>query len=169
METRELYNYKSDSNVFWFTKKNGKWVGMKYDRYEYPLGTCIAFALLADDVQYTQVDVEDPYDIVGSDPIYDETGNVIYQLDHKRTPLDDFIDNSYELNMVLCDELPNADNARSWRDKVFITLPMEADNDGFYDAYIIFANSGTWSRKYYAIKCNPNTKQLKERENNGAV
>lgn len=141
---------------------------MKYNRWEYPLGTCIAFALLAGDVQYTQVDIKDPYDIVGSDPIYDETGDVIYQLDHKRTPLDDFIDSNYKLSMALYDELPNVDT-QSWMDKVFITLPMEADNDGFCDAYIIFENSETRSNEYYAIKCNPNTKQLKERENNGAV
>lgn len=150
--------------ITWFVKKNSKWIGhtyYMYDNYEVAVSDIIEISRV-NGIEYEQENIgPDPFVIVGEDPIYDYRydDNIIFQSDHKYSPLDEFIKLPYDIEIVL--DLPD----RLCNDAVYVPLPMHPVDDKC-KAYI----NDPHTNKCYEILININTGELSEADeesNNG--
>ena len=111
MVTLYIHNYEIGFTKFnmWFIKKNGKWIGQS--------GRCnsrhmikpydVLKILRLQDIDCMEWIVEDPYTVVGTEPVYDiDTGEVILQC-KPRTPFEIFnaMKNKVRIE-IRCDALP---------------------------------------------------------------
>lgn len=158
--SEKLYVFKDKiNNVIWFVRKSGKWLGKSYYIYE-------DYAITADDmiaisklngIEYDKVDIEDPFTIVGSEPIYDfKTDQIIFQSDHKHTPLYDYGYKSGKYVIRMVNDISQCFNPKLG--DLYMELPLMPVN-GLCDAYIPLENG-----EFYKVSLNVDTGELTEKK-----
>ena len=139
-------------------KKSDKWVGGLYCIYE-------DFSLSVDDViaiskfngvEYDKIDIGDPFVIVGNEPIYNfKYGSIIFQSDHKYTPLDKDIFKNKKYTIMAVTDISKCDNPN--KNCVYMELLTPIKN-GLCDAFIPLKDGS-----FYKVSLNTYTGELTEK------
>ena len=157
--SEKLYVFKDKiKNITWFVRKSGRWLGKIcciYEDYAIAVDDVIAISKL-NGIEYDKVDIEDPFTIVGNEPIYDfETNQIIFQSDHKHTPLDDYAFKNGRYTIKMVGDILKCLNPKE--DNLYIELPL-IPVDGLCDAYIPVGNG-----EFYKVSLNVATGELTEK------